>query len=300
MSLPRDKEPASGLDFTNPAAPSETGRTSPTLLVLPRGHYFGGKSGMGYTFPALEKPGAVRELADEALARIGTETGVRAPLGRRILTTHSGGGASLMAILRHTDPDEVFVFDALYANPDPLIAWARRRIDRASGALRVLYRAREGAARNSEKVHNAVRSARSWFFSVERTTVGHSDIPRRYGWRLLADAAAELPDTSPVPGGPSSHEAVEELEYVPGGFDRYQQEAQDSLAEETFAHDLYGEDPVGEETAGERTAGEEMAAVDVWNPGESLLEAEELGEAAEVEAGEWELSTPTGEAAEPD
>lgn len=30
-------------------------------------------------------------------------------------------------------------------------------------------------------------------FRVEETTVLHMDIPRTFGWRLLADAAAELP-----------------------------------------------------------------------------------------------------------
>ena len=51
MTLVRDKEPASGLDFTDPADPSARGRTRPTLAVLPRGHYFGGNSGAGYSFP---------------------------------------------------------------------------------------------------------------------------------------------------------------------------------------------------------------------------------------------------------
>lgn len=202
MRLPRDMEPISGLDFAEPTAPHTAGRTAPTLLVLPRGHYYGGRSGRGYTFPALEPPGAVRALADEALARFGAVTGVRAPLGRLILTAHSGGGASLMKILRHTDPEEVHTFDALYGDPKPLITWARRRIERGSGALRVLYRPGEKTAGNSEKVAAAVRPAGARRFRVESTRVGHGAIPRRYGWRLLADAGADLPGTAPAPPGP--------------------------------------------------------------------------------------------------
>ena len=141
--------PVSGLDFTDPQDRSSVGRTSPTLLVLPRGNFFGGRSGRGYNFPALHPPGALNELVDDALARFGAQTGARPALGRLILTAHSGGGASLMRILRHADPDEVHTFDALYTDPSPLIAWAQQRIARGSGAMRVLYRPGEGTEQAS-------------------------------------------------------------------------------------------------------------------------------------------------------
>ena len=51
-----------------------------------------------------------------------------------------------MRILRYADPDEVHTFDALYTDPSPLIAWARQRIARGSGGMRVLYRPGEGTA----------------------------------------------------------------------------------------------------------------------------------------------------------
>ncbi len=211
MRLPRDMVGVSGLDLADPRNPATPGRTTPTLLVLPRGHYFGGRSGNGYGHPALHPPGAVAALVDEALARLGRQTGVQAVRGRLILTAHSGGGAALMRILTHTDPDEVHTFDALYTDPAPLIAWVRRRIARSDGAaLRVLFRDHEPTAAHSKQVRAAVRQALAAApgttpgrFRVEATRVPHMQIPARYGWRLLADAGADLPGTAgPVPSPP--------------------------------------------------------------------------------------------------
>jgi hypothetical protein len=110
-----------------------------------------------------------------------------------------------MAILRHTDPDEVHAFDALYGDPGPLVGWARRRVEGGTGALRVLYRDGEGTARHSERVHCALAPLLSDAlrprFRVERTRVIHLQIPRSYGWRLLADPGADLPGTQPAGGG---------------------------------------------------------------------------------------------------
>jgi hypothetical protein len=195
MTLPRDIEPRSGLDLVDPDQPRTIGRSTPTLLVLPRGHFFGGRTGRGYSFPALLRPGAVLSLVDEALRLFGTASGVSAARGRLILTAHSGGGQPLMTILRHLDPDEVHTFDALYTDPSPLIAWARRRWDDGAAALRVLYRPGERTAPNSLRVAAAL-PGHSPRFRVEQTEVAHMDIPRRYGWRLLADPAADLPGAS--------------------------------------------------------------------------------------------------------
>ncbi|MFB7512189.1 M15 family metallopeptidase [Streptomyces sp. NPDC056144] len=219
MTLPADMEAVSGLDLgANPA------RTRPTLLVLPRGHYFGGRSGRGYTHPALEGRGAIDRLVAESLARFKAATGVDAPLGRLVLTAHSGGGASLMRILRYADPDEVHTFDALYGDPGALVDWARRRMARGDGALRVLYRPGEPTARNSERVAAAVRPAASPRFRVEWTRVPHMRIPRLYGPLLLADAGADLPGTGPSPLRRGTHREL--------GTDR-ELGAQDELEEET-------------------------------------------------------------------
>lgn len=201
MDLVRDIEPVSGLDFADPASPGGPARSTPTLLVLPRGHFYGGRSGRGYSFPALQRPGALAALVADALRRFAAASGVNPTRGRLILTAHSGGGASLMAILRHMDPDEVHTFDALYGDPGPLIAWARRRQATGRGAMRVLFRPGEPTAAHSLRVESAV--PRSPTFRVEETRVAHMAIPRTYGWRLLADPAADLPGAR-RPAAPSS------------------------------------------------------------------------------------------------
>jgi hypothetical protein len=197
LHLVRDKLPISGLD---PGA-----RRQPTLAVLPRGNFFGGGSGRGFSFPALRRRGAVTALADEALRRFNAATGAGATRGRLILTAHSGGGAALMHLLTDLDPDEVHTFDALYTDPGPLIAWARRKVAAGGdGAMRVLFRPGEGTAAHSLRVARAVpQSAR---FRVERTTVPHNDIPAAYGGRLLADPSADLPGTAPAVGGATQRE----------------------------------------------------------------------------------------------
>lgn len=211
MRLPRDKEPISGLDFSDPAGREAGGRTRPTLALLPRGKSApSAKRPDRYTFPALTPRGALRELVRDGLARFAAHTGISAPLGQLILTAHSGGGAPLTEILTHTDPDEVHVFDALYGPAGPVAAWARRRIARelsAPGAvppaLRVVYlpggkgttgpssRALEQDVCLALTAPGGSRLATR--FRVESTGVPHNDIPRAFGWRLLADPSADLP-----------------------------------------------------------------------------------------------------------
>ncbi|GAA3087665.1 glucosaminidase domain-containing protein [Streptosporangium carneum] len=279
MNLVRDKEPASGLDFGDPGNPAAQGRTSPTLFVLPRGHYFGGRSGMGYSFPALTGPGAVQALVNDALMRFGAETSSLVTMGRLILTAHSGGGAALMAILKHTDPDEVFAFDALYSSPEALIVWARRRIAQDSGALRVIYRAGEGTAAHSEQVHRAVRDAGLATFQVERTRVAHNDIPRRFGWRLLTDAAAQLADT----GAPGAAARKENEEFFAETGWRF--EDPESEHDELAFEELYGADGEDGEYAGHNGDAGYGGAVESYAP-EELFVDEESGE---VENEEWRL-----------
>ena len=210
MRLPRDKEKVSGLDFSDPTGVEIGGRTRPTLALLPRGSSEpSAKRPDRFTFPALVTPGAVDALVREGLRIFAERTGIAAPRGRLVLTAHSGGGASLTAILRHTEPDEVHVFDAFYGPAGPVGEWARRRIEREVAspspvppALRVVYvPGQYGTQRESEAVSTTVCAALARAgaahlaprFRVEPTSVGHGEIPRRFGWRLLADAGADLP-----------------------------------------------------------------------------------------------------------
>lgn len=227
MRLPRDKEPISGLDWSNPADPADRtpGRRLPTVGMLPRGRYFGGRHHNAFDFPALTTSTGIRDLVAAGLAEFARAMGTSTPAMRRlILTAHSGGGAALMRVLQHNDPHEVHVFDALYGPAGVLIDWARRRItaDAAAvggqphaiaeaymrergGALRVLYIPDTDTQAHSLAVHRALDSALrgsgfapfplgDWY-RVQATGVGHPRMPRHYGWRLLADAASALPHT---------------------------------------------------------------------------------------------------------
>lgn len=213
MRIDRHKESNSGLDFADPTQPGSTRRIQPTIGVLPRGNFFGGQSGSGYNFPALVRPGAVRALVQDALQRVGQETGHALRLGRLILTGHSGGGAPISAMVAETDPDEVQVFDGTYGAGDAIAAWAERRIAReldapaaTPPALRVLYRPGTQTAPQAQAIwqrvcgslHDPRAAHLAGRFRVESTRVEHNDIPRRYGWRLLADVGADLPDTAPL------------------------------------------------------------------------------------------------------
>lgn len=214
MNLVTHKLPASGLDFADPRNPSTVGRKTPTLLILPRGHLdpLGDKTAR-YTFPALTPPGALQRLVDDALTIFSAQIGVPVRRNRLILTAHSGGGAPLMRILGHTDPDEVHTFDALYTDPTPLITWAQRRAASGSGALRVVYRAGEGTAAYSKRVANAVSGRNAKKFRVEHTSVGHNDIPARFGWRLLADPSADLPAVGLTKEAEDEHFEFEEADH---------------------------------------------------------------------------------------
>ena len=113
LHIGRDLKARSGLDWSDPTGKDpRPGRIRPTLALLPRGHFFGGASGRGYSFPALTGAGGVRRLVEFGLQRLSTALGTgNIKCDRLILTAHSGGGAALLRILNIVDPHEVHVFD---------------------------------------------------------------------------------------------------------------------------------------------------------------------------------------------
>lgn len=225
----RDREAFTGLDFCDPGRPDALGRTRPTLGLLPHGRFIGGRSGRAYDFPALVSPGGVAALSSAALRELAGRSGIPqiAP-GRLVLTAHSGGGSALLRLLPGLagQPREIHLFDATYGSAATLVPWLRasvardagllreaRALDPASarallsargGALRVLYRPGTGTAPGAEAlagaVEHALRAAGEVAafvrpaYRVEATRVGHMEIPRAYGFRLLADAGADLPE----------------------------------------------------------------------------------------------------------
>ena len=215
MRIDRDKLTVSGLDFHAPEHPDGTGRTSPTLMILPRGNSNSHDDGKGYDFPALVAPGGLEQLIALSLSLFAQQVGTPAVRrDRLILTAHSGGGAALTGLLASRDPDEVQVFDALYGSPAALIAWMQQRLGGATAgtsSMRVIHGPTTVAfSRQVAQALAAVLPAddpRAARWRVESTGTAHGQIPGRYGWRLLADAGSDLPDTRPVQAGgtPSPH-----------------------------------------------------------------------------------------------
>ena len=212
MTLPKHMEVWAGLDLGPVDGASGTGRTRPTLTVLPRGHFTGVQVGKiyRYTFPALTTKDGLTTLVRVALENFSQRVGGLPPkLGRLILTAHSGGGAPLMQILRRHDPQEVHVFDGLYQDATPLADWASRHIkaDRLAvqggaaptSAMRVFFgpttrgfslRLHRALAADLQDAPASIGDR----YRVESSRLGHWQIARQYGWRMLADAAANVPD----------------------------------------------------------------------------------------------------------
>jgi uncharacterized protein YcbK (DUF882 family) len=267
LKLERDIEPVSGLDLAPIQGESGQGRVRPTVTVLPRGHDTGVKQTHGpynaYTFPALVAKDGLAQLIRYSLERFAATVGGAAPgLGRLVLTAHSGGGKALLQILHDQDPHQVHVFDALYWAPDALVKWARTRIHKdrdalaagastdaymptQGGCLRISYGG--GTARNSLAVQRSLASelgpGLTPWYRVERSSYGHFQIPRRYGWRLLADGSADLPEarTEPIRHREAELEGVD------------MEEAAETVAEATetaepeWEPEVSGEEPEGDE-----------------------------------------------------
>ena len=211
MTLPKQIEVWAGLDLAPVDGASGTGRTRPTLTVLPRGHFTGIKVGKTYryTFPALTTKDGLTSLVRVALERFSDRVGGSPPkVGRLILTAHSGGGAPLMQILRRHDPQEVYVFDGLYQDAASLAEWVRRHLradrlaveagDAPTSAMRVFFgpttrgfslRLHKELAADLEGAPAAVRDR----YRVESSSLGHWQIARQYGWRMLSDPGADVP-----------------------------------------------------------------------------------------------------------
>jgi len=227
-TITRGIERYSGLDLAPVEGAVGRGRSRPTLTVLPRGDFSGAKNASGLfvaTFPALDgsdgRWDGLGRLVQFSVEQFAATVGIAMPrAGRLILTAHSGGGLALLRMLRHHNPDEVHVFDALYWDSGALADWARRHIrrDRAGlrpaepraaraympahgGALRVFYR--RPTRRSSRELLRAIlpelgAGLADWY-RVEASSLGHWDIPRNYGWRVLADASANVPRAAREP-----------------------------------------------------------------------------------------------------
>ncbi|HEY5677139.1 MAG TPA: hypothetical protein VIR81_10145, partial [Myxococcales bacterium] len=185
---------------------------------------------MRYTWPAFATAAGLQELIDFALQHVAAQLGIETLSRKRLLlTAHSGGGAGAMAILGHTDADEVQLFDATYTSAAPLIAWMKARISadaariqktsaadahkdlcESGGAMRVLFldRPKSGTAAQAQATHRELVTALGNvpdvaatlcpFWRVEHQDdsdtprVEHNPMPRIFGFQFMADASADL------------------------------------------------------------------------------------------------------------
>ncbi len=198
-----EKVPRSGLDLS--------GRTRPTLAILPRGNWL---RHTWYDFPAL-LAGGIDRLVDDAVQHFAGER--RLAVDRFILTAHSGGGMPAIDALAgmRRPPDELHFFDGLYGRDprggDPLQgieavdAWLGERLAHEPlrpGALRIVYIERQTGPFSREVArlieHHIAAAAPGLTailalrYRVERSAVPHGYVAAICGPPLLADAGAEF------------------------------------------------------------------------------------------------------------
>jgi hypothetical protein len=199
-----EKVPRSGLDLS--------GRTRPTLALLPRGNWI---RHTWYDFPAL-LAGGIDRLVDEALRIFPHPAGALA-VDRLILSGHSGGGMPALDAIAgaRRKPDELFVFDGLYGRDpsvgDPLQglevidAWLGGRLagepDRP-GALRIVYIERQTGpfsravapliARHLAPLEPGIAASLIRRYRVEPSGVPHAYVAAICGPQLLTDASVEF------------------------------------------------------------------------------------------------------------
>ena len=195
-----------------------TGRTRPTLAMLPRGnwirHYY-------YDFPAL-LDGGIDLLLAHGLHHLSEMSGSPIALDRFILAAHSGSGMPAIDIIAgaQVQPDELYIFDGLYgrdpAEGDPLQGieivdrWLGERFaaePAQPGGLRVPFiESQTGPfSRAVGKLINAhldaadpaLRPALTRRYRVEAAGVQHSQVARIAFPELLADPGADIPWYAP-------------------------------------------------------------------------------------------------------
>jgi pimeloyl-ACP methyl ester carboxylesterase len=195
-----------------------TGRTRPTLAMLPRGnwirHYY-------YDFPAL-LGGGIDLLLAYGLYRLSEMRSAPLALDRFILAAHSGGGMPAIDVVAgaQAQPDELYIFDGLYgrdpAEGDPLEGieivdrWLGERFAREParpGALRIAFIEQQTGpfsrvvaklvAARLDAAEPALCPTLARRYRVEASGVQHSQVARVALPELLADPGAKIDWYSP-------------------------------------------------------------------------------------------------------
>jgi len=152
---------------------AESGRNA--VLVVPQGprdasDSFGGK---------LEDPDGFKRFMDEVMTTLRQKSSLQkkdANIGRIVLSGHSGGYRVISAILDRgglSDPvDEVWLFDALYAETEKFHAW----FDKQHGRLINIYTEHGGTKDDTEKMMADLKQRGTAFFAGKETEAETTDL----------------------------------------------------------------------------------------------------------------------------
>ena len=230
MSL-LEKEPLSGLDFCSrtirrPGCGAHSAHDRIRRVASTRGSALP-RTDSGYkrAFPGVRPAAGLQELIDFSPSSGSRRRSDRESLERNRSTSDGalGGGSALDAILGHSAPHEVQVFDATYVASDPFRKWLTARLrmdiqrlrDRADddvygdmqergGAMRVLYirgTRTEAAAVEYHKLLAAALNAAPdmahllcpWYRVETAGTpvLAHDPMASMFGWQMLYSAASD-------------------------------------------------------------------------------------------------------------
>ncbi len=210
------KASAAGLDMVDSSGAVTVRSSGPTLALVPLGlHMPTSRRPDRWVFSNLTTKKSFNGLVNKGLQWLATDVlglaaGTTLKAGRLTLIAHSGGGSAMKNLLNNgLNPDELICHDSVYSTTQAqsIIKWSTRKIARpgaSTGALRVFYSGGTlaGSRLIKRKVDKALRAQTtncltlSKRYRVERTRVGHSNIPKAYTSQLLNDITATVPRTT--------------------------------------------------------------------------------------------------------
>jgi len=148
------------------------------VLVVPQGpkdaaDSFGGK---------LEDPDGFKRFMAEVAATLRQKSGLQRKdltLGKIVLSGHSGGYQVIASILHHggltEQVQEVWLFDALYAQTDKFLAWTERR----QGRLIDIYTEHGGTREETDRLMAILKQRGTQFLAVRESEINMGDLPSK-------------------------------------------------------------------------------------------------------------------------
>lgn len=144
------------------------------VLIVPEGPHNAPDSAGG----KLEEPDGFKRFMDEALAALKQRGQLKrdSALGNIILSGHSGGYLVMSSIVDHgglmSHIQEVWLFDALYAQGDRFLAWSKQ----SGGRLINIYTDGGGTKARTEEMMAALKERGTQFLSTTDTQVTAAEL----------------------------------------------------------------------------------------------------------------------------